>query len=126
MSENRKFLKILSLAQFVVGIVVLVVACVTKFGSGANDGSYLDLIACVALAILTVASSIMGIRGANRPSALGAHAAVSVVGALVGIASCVLVALAGGIVVVPAFGVVFNAEAGWLDVKVRKEVEERR
>lgn len=129
MSQNRKYLKILSLAQFVVAIVVAVVACVTKFGSGAQSGtdatSYLDLIACLALAVLTAASSVTGIRGANRPSALGIHNVLSLAGAIVGLVAVFLTA-GNGLPFVPALALVINVDAGWLDTKVRKEMDERR
>ncbi len=132
MSQNRKYLKILSLAQFVVGVAVVVLACVSKFGAGVVAGSdlgetlrlYLDFIAFVVLAFLTIASSVTGIHGANRPSALGSHRLLSLLGAIAGLIACV-VSAGNGLPFVPALALVIDIDAAWLDTKVRKELDER-
>ncbi len=130
MSQNRKYLKILSLAQFVVGIAVIVITCVSQLGSGLPSGGdvtvYLALAACFVLAGLTLAGSVMGIRGANRPSALGCHQVISILGCLVGIAAVVLTSGDDSPwMYVYALALIVDIEGGWLDTKVRKEIEAR-
>ena len=111
MSSNRKMLKVLSLIQFALSIVVIVLAVVAKVGGQAVAGQgqldamrpYLDLPAALVLGAVSVAASVMGIRGVAAVFA-GSTAvlAVSAITAADGLGAAVY------------------------DGKVQKELEERR
>ncbi len=136
MSSNRRALKVLSLIQFVLAIVVIVLAILAMVGGGqaaegqglGEAGPYLELAASLLLGILTIAGSTMGIRGANRPSALGKHNLVCVLGVVFGIAAVAVSAIDGTVAAAAAGGVttIVDAAAAVFDAKVRKEVEDRR
>ena len=129
MSENRKALKIVSLIQFVVAIAVLVVAFVAAPASGEGgivaDMPWLGKALCVAGAILGLACCAGGIRGANRPSALGSHNVVSILALVAGIGACAVMAMAGTTVVAaaPAASAILALVGLILDGKVRKELD---
>ena len=118
MSENRKALKIVSLIQFVVAIAVLVVAIVA-------DMPWLGKVLCFVGAILGLACCARGIRGANRPSALGSHNVVSILTLVAGIGACAVMAMAGTTVpaVAPAASAILALVGLVLDGKVRKELD---
>lgn len=136
MSSNRKVLKILSLVQFVLSVCVIVLAVVAKVnGSGqtAETGDliqsarpYLGLPTSIVFGLLSVAGSVTGIRGANRPSALGKHFLICVLGAVLGIVAMVLAGAGLVALLAPGATVAVDAAAAVFDSKVRKEVEARR
>lgn len=135
MSTNRKVLKVLSLIQFVLSIAVIVLAIVAKVGEGwaVADGElenafrlYLDLPAFLVFGACSIAASVTGIHGANRPSALGSHRLFCILGVVFGIAAMVIAGAGAGIPVVPALTALDDLAAAVFDTKVRKELEERR
>ena len=67
----------------------------------------------------------MGIRGANRPSALGSHRVLCVLAVVLGVVAAVF---AGSVAVlaVSAITAVNGRGAAVYDGKVQKELEERR
>lgn len=133
MSSNRKILKILSLLQFALSIVVIILTVVAKVGgqTAAGQGQldamrpYLDLPAALALGVLSVAASVMGIRGANRPSALGSHRVLCILAVILGVVAAVF-AGSTAVLVVSAITAADGLGAAVYDGKVQKELEERR
>ncbi|AEB06270.1 hypothetical protein Corgl_0143 [Coriobacterium glomerans PW2] len=114
MSLNRKILKLLSFAQIIVSIVAIVFAVISfsRGGESAEAASSvfgMQLAASVwamvrdasliLLAIVTIAASAAGIRGANRPSSLGSHRPLSLIGLILGLVCC---AIAFGLETIPA------------------------
>ena len=135
MSSNRKALKVLSLIQFVLSICVIILAVLSKIGGGeaveAKEWGeaarlYLDLPAFAVFGILSIAGSVTGIHGANRPSALGSHRLLCILGVIFGIVAMIVSGAGAGVPVVPCITVVVNAAAAVFDTKVRKELDERR
>ena len=122
MSENRKALKIVSLIQFVVAIAVLVVAFVA---TPATDASGIVADMPWLGAILGLACCAGGIRGANRPSALGSHNVVSILTLVAGIGACAFMAMAGTTVpaAAPTASAILALAGLVLDGKVRKELD---
>lgn len=129
MSENRKALKIVSLIQFVVAIAVLVVAFVAAPASGEGgivaDMPWLGKALCFVGAILGLACCARGIRGANRPSALGSHNVVSILTLVAGIGACAVMAMASTTVAAaaPAASAILALVGLVLDGRVRKELD---
>ncbi len=135
MSNNRKALKILSLVQFVLSVCVIVLAVLSKVGGGEAAEAkewgeaarlYLDLPAFAVFGILSIAGSVTGIHGANRPSALGSHRLLCILGIVFGIVAMIVSGAGAGVPVVPGITVVVDAAAAVFDTKVRKELDERR
>lgn len=135
MSSNRKVLKILSLIQFVLSAGVIILAVLSKVGGGeaveAKDWGeaarlYLDLPAFAVFGFLSIAGSVTGIHGTNRPSALGSHRLLCILGVVFGIVAMVIAGAGAGVPVVPGITVVVDAAAAVFDTKVRKELEARR
>lgn len=135
MSSNRKVLKVLSLIQFVLSICVIVLAVIAKVGSGeaVGDGGwyetarlYLSLPLSVVFGLLSIAGSVTGIRGANRPSGLGKHFLFCVLGAVFGIATLAVAGANVGVLVVAGATAAVDVAAAVFDSKVRKELEARR
>ena len=132
MSSNRKWLKICSFAQFILAIAAFIIAFIAAQGV-ADPGAdadlaeivllWLDKVLYVALGILSIADSVMGIHGANRPSALGSHRLVAILAAIVGIVTCVISGAGAALAVMPAIAAVVAAIAAVLDTKVRKELD---
>ncbi len=132
MSANRKWLKIVSFIQFIVAIAVFALAGIAAAGTSAPDAGasvakivllWLDKVLFAILGFLSVADAVMGIHGANRPSALGSHRLVAVLAMLVGIVSCPVSFDGHGIPVTPVVAVVVALIAAILDTKVRKELD---
>ena len=135
MSNNRKALKILSLVQFVLSICVIILAVLSKVGGGeaaeANNWGeaarlYLDLPAFAVFGVLSIAGAVTGIHGANRPSALGSHRLLCILGVVFGIVAMIVSGAGAGVPVVPGITVVVDVMAAVFDTKVRKELDERR
>ena len=138
MSQNRKILKVISLAQALVGLAAII-AGVLAIMNGQDDtgtfvvfGTTIDaslgamIVGALGIAtgVLTFASCGLGIQGANRPSSLGAHAPASVGALVLGIlttifgcsASLPLAIIAGVAAVLALFAVMY-------DGRVRKELD---
>ena len=135
MSSNRRALKIVSLIQFVLALCVIVLAILAKVGGeqAAQSGEwgetvrlYLDLPAFIVFGALTVGASVTGIHGANRPSALGSHRLLCILGVVFGIVAMIVSGAGAGVPVVPGITVVVDVVAAVFDTKVRKELDERR
>ncbi len=132
MSSNRKWLKICSFVQFVLAIAAFVIAFIAATGvadpgADASLGEivllWLDKVLYVLLGILGIADAVMGIHGANRPSALGSHRLVAILTLLIGIVTCVVSGAGQGIPVLSAIVAAVALIAAVLDTKVRKELD---
>lgn len=132
MSNNRKMLKVLSLAQIVFAVLCFVMASLVFNGTPRVEGDVdiptflmanLDAVLCTAAAFLTAFCAIDGIKGANRPSALGAHLVVAVLVVAAGIAACVLSPAVQGLSIVCALDAVLAIAAAVFDKKVRAEAD---
>ena len=86
---------------------------------------YLDLPAALALGVLSVAASVMGIRGANRPSALGSHRVLCILAVVLGVVAAVFAGNAA-VLAVSAITAADGIGAAAYDGKIQKELEERR
>lgn len=132
MSSNRKMLKILSLAQIVFAVLCFVMASLVFNGTPRVEGdadvptflmANLDAVLCTIAAFLTAFCAIDGIKGANRPSALGAHLVVAVLVAAAGIAACILSPAIQGLSIVCALDAALAIAAAVFDKKVRAEAD---
>ena len=132
MSDNRKMLKVLSLAQIVFAVLCFVMASLVFNGTPRVEGDVdiltflmanLDAVLCTVAAFLTAFCAIDGIKGANRPSALGAHLVVAVLVAAAGIAACILSPAIQGLSIVCALDAVLAIAAAVFDKKVRAEAD---
>lgn len=132
MSNNRKMLKVLSLAQIVFAVLCFVMASLVFNGTPRVEGDVdiptflmtnLDAVLCTVAAFLTAFCAIDGIKGANRPTALGAHLVVAVLVAAAGIAACILSPAIQGLSIVCALDAVLAIAAAVFDKKVRAEAD---
>lgn len=132
MSDNRKMLKVLSLAQIVFAVLCFVMASLVFNGTPRVEGDVdiptflmanLDAVLCTVAAFLTAFCAIDGIKGANRPSALGAHLVVAILVAAAGIATCILSPAIQGLSIVCALDAVLAIAAAVFDKKVRAEAD---
>lgn len=132
MSANRKWLKIISFVQFIVAIAVLILAGlaaagVSDLGPDASVAKivllWLDKVLFAILGFLSIADAVMGVHGANRPSALSSHRLVAILAMLTGIVSCPVSFDGRGVPVVPVIAVVVALVAAIFDTKVRKELD---
>ncbi|WP_040219738.1 hypothetical protein [Collinsella bouchesdurhonensis] len=132
MSNNRKMLKVLSLAQIVFAVLCFVMASLVFNGTPRVEGDVdiptflmvnLDAVLCTVAAFLTAFCAIDGIKGANRPTALGAHLVVAVLVAAAGIAACILSPAVQGLSIVCALDAVLAIAAAVFDKKVRAEAD---
>lgn len=132
MSNNRKMLKVLSLAQIVFAVLCFVMASLVFNGTPRVEGDVdiptflmanLDAVLCTVAAFLTAFCAIDGIKGANRPSALGAHLVVAVLVAAAGIAACILSPAIQGLAIVCTLDAVLAIAAAVFDKKVRAEAD---
>ena len=132
MSSNRKWLKICSFAQFILAIAAFIIAFIaaqgmSELGSDISLGElvlfWLDKILYAVLGFLSLADSVMGIHGANRPSALGSHRLVAILAAIVGVVACVVSGAGVAIAAMPVVAAVVAVIAAVLDTKVRKELD---
>lgn len=97
MSPNRKTLKVVGFLQFILGIVgIAVSAQLVAHGLELEGPLKTFYLACGILSIvcgaLTVATSFLSIRGANKPSALGPHVGNSIAAAVFGTFASMLLA----------------------------------
>lgn len=132
MSSNRKALKVLSLVQVIIAIAAAVLGVIILTGAGRADedagllGALVvnaDGILYLICAVLTFIVAAMGIRGANRPSSLSGHRALSVLTLVVAVATGVLAGLDREIPVLAALVALAALAAAVLDTKVRKELD---
>ena len=132
MSNNRKMLKVLSLAQIVFAVLCFVMASLVFNGTPRVEGDVdiptflmanLDAVLCTIVAFLTAFCAIDGIKGANRPTALGAHLVVAVLVAAAGIAACILSPAVQGLSIACALDAVLAIAAAVFDKKVRAEAD---
>ena len=132
MSNNRKMLKILSLVQIVFVVLCFVMASLIFNGTPRVEGdadiltflaANLDAVLCTVAAFLTAFCAIDGIKGANRPSALGAHLVVAILVAVAGIAACILSPAVQGLSIVCAIDAVLAILAAVFGKKVRAEAD---
>ena len=132
MSNNRKMLKVLSLAQIVFAVLCFVMASLVFNGTPRVEGDVdiptflmanLDAVLCTVAAFLTAFCAIDGIKGANRPSALGAHLVVAILVAVAGIAACILSPAVQGLSIVCAIDAVLAILAAVFGKKVCAEAD---
>lgn len=132
MSNNRKMLKVLSLAQIVFAVLCFVMASLVFNGTPRVEGDVdiptllmanLDAVLCTVAAFLTVFCAIDGIKGANRPTALGAHLVVAILAAAAGIAACVFSPAIQGLSIVCALDAVLAIAAAVFGKMVRAEID---
>ena len=132
MSNNRKMLKVLSLAQIVFAVLCFVMASLVFNGTPRVEGDVdiptflmanLDAVLCTVAGFLTAFCAIDGIKGANRPTALGAHLVVAVLVAATGVAACILSPAIQGLSIVCALDAVLAIAAAVFDKKVRAEAD---
>lgn len=132
MSNNRKMLKVLSLAQIVFAVLCFVMASLVFNGTPRVEGDVdiptflmvnLDAVLCTVAAFFTAFCAIDGIKGANRPTALGAHLVVAVLVAAAGVAACILSPAVQGLSIVCALDAVLAIAAAVFDKKVRAEAD---
>ena len=132
MSNNRKMLKILSLVQIVFVVLCFVMASLVFNGTPRVEGdadvltflmANLDAVLCTIAAFLTAFCAIDGIRGANRPTALGAHLVVAILVAAAGIAACVFSPAIQSLSIVCALDAVLAIAAAIFGKKVRAEAD---
>ncbi len=132
MSNDRKMLKILSLIQIVFVVLCFVMASFIFNGTPRVEGdadiptfliANLDAVLCTVAAFLTAFCAIDGIKGANRPSALGAHLVVAILVAVAGIAACILSPAVQGLSIVCALDAVLAILDAVFGKKVRAEAD---
>ena len=132
MSNNRKMLKILSLVQIVFVVLCFVMASLIFNGTPRVEGdadiptflmANLDAVLCTVAAFLTAFCAIDGIKGANRPSALGAHLVIALLVAAASIAACILSPTIQGLSIVCALDAVLAILAAVFGKKVSAEAD---
>ena len=132
MSNNRKMLKVLSLAQIVFAVLCFVMASLVFNGTPRVEGDVdiptflmanLDAVLCTVAALLTAFCAIDGIKGANRPSALGAHLVVALLVAVASIAACVFSPAVQGLSIVCAIDAVLALVSAVFGKKVSAEAD---
>ena len=132
MSNNRKMLKVLSLAQIVFAVLCFVMASLVFNGTPRVEGDVdiptflmanLDAVLCTVAAFLTAFCAIDGIKGANRPSALGAHLVVALLVAVASIAACVFSPAVQGLSIVCAIDAVLALVSAVFGKKVSAEAD---
>lgn len=132
MSNNRKMLKVLSLAQIVFAVLCFVMASLVFNGTPRVEGDVdiptflmanLDAVLCTVAAFLTAFCAIDGIKGANRPSALGAHLVVALLVAVASIAACVFSSAVQGLSIVCAIDAVLALVSAVFGKKVSAEAD---
>ena len=132
MSNNRKMLKVLSLAQIVFAVLCFVMAPLVFNGTPRVEGDVdiptflranLDAVLCTVAAFLTAFCAIDGIKGANRPSALGAHLVVALLVAVASIAACVFSPAVQGLSIVCAIDAVLALVSAVFGKKVSAEAD---
>lgn len=118
MSANCKMLKIMSLIQILAGVGAGVIAFISFTTPVANDAEGLAaaMPAIVGVlyflsGLLSIAAAFSGIRGANKPRALGYHDLMSAIAAIIGAVVCVLAGFSNGIPFA-ALAVIFLGVAG--------------
>ena len=132
MSNNRKMLKILSLVQIVFVVLCFVMASLIFNGTPRVEGgadvptflmANLDAVLCTVAAFLTAFCAIDGIKGANRPTALGAHFVVAILVAIAGAAACVFSPAIQSLSIVCALDAILAIAAAVFGKKVRAEAD---
>ena len=66
-----------------------------------------------------------GIHGANRPSALGSHRLLCILGAITGVFAIIVAGIGEGLPVFPVLTVIDDIAGAVYDGKIRKELDER-
>lgn len=140
MSTDRKTLKIVSIIQFVLGIVTFIFGAILLAGTGLAEGDPISFVgaefdpvtwaiingvAFDVLGVLQIICAVLGIHGANRPSALGSHflfaAIVIIVAVIAGIISSALGEFSMPTLIVVVAGIALSGAV--FDKRVRKELD---
>lgn len=140
MSSNQKSLKVVSIIQFILGIVTFVLGAILLAGAGLAEGGPISFlgaefdpvtwatvngVAFDVLGVLQIICAVLGIHGANRPSALGSHflfAVIVVIGAVVaGVISSGLGEFTMPTLVIIVAGIALSV--AMFDKRVRKELD---
>ena len=134
MSGNRKALKIVSLIQFVLAAAVMILAALSKIGAaeavnsedwGAAARMYLELPCFAVFGFCSIFAAVTGVHGANRPSRLGSHRLLCILGILFGMVAMVVSGAGEGVPLVPALTVVVDLVGAVIDGRVRNELDDR-
>ncbi|MDM8274942.1 hypothetical protein [Enorma phocaeensis] len=139
MSSARKLLKIVSFIQVILAVVTVVLGVMGASGAGSATGEVNLLVIAleasvaatiggvlaIVLGVALFASAAMGVRGANRPSALGSHMAISALCVILGIIGAFICLNANAMpaAVCCAFDAVLGVLAALYDSKVKKELD---
>lgn len=126
MSQNRKMLKLLSFAQVIAAVAAVVMAVGAANGGPVEGfvGQVPALAVCGLFALcglLSFSSALYGIRGANRPSSLGAHRILSALGLIAGGATIIIAGTPT--IVLPTIVIIVSGAAVYLDIQVVKEAD---
>ena len=84
MSQDRKMVKIFSFIAFAMGVALLVMGVMDLVGHAGpwETSQVIEVAGDFTLCVLLVISSVFGIKGANRPSAIDPLLASTLLGAL--------------------------------------------
>ncbi len=127
MSSERKTLKILCFVSVVIAIACAVTGCLTLTSANTQPqtqgtlGGVLDLLVGAA----AIAFSVLGIKGANKPSSAGGARTAGVITAVVSCvaAACTVAAGQTGYAVVPTLALVLSVAGAIFAHKVLQQAQ---
>lgn len=138
MSENRKLLKIVSLIQAPLGLALIilgVLALAGGVGMAADpqmlgnpvEASVFRLISgigALVAGLLALAATVLGIRGSNRPRALGSHRTLALLSTILSVLLVILAATGALVItVLAAVACILGIASFIYDGRVRHELD---